>query len=297
MMYQCNAIVRRRKVAVVVVVVVMLLPLPPLVAMVMQLLLLRLLLLMMLPSLRLVVVVVVVVVKMAVVAAATNNRNGYKSGYKQQKIAKDAAKSNPVLLKRVIRFLTTPIPKSMGIIGCTLRRSSSKCMHLFLQRANGEPMFLMSARKTLSGFTITSSQCHQDTSTKIASLKLLDFGTRCNLFETTGTERTQTGRIQFSKHNKGCRKTTLVIRDKKAIRGVREFENDPPRYVEGTGYCVDFSGRSAVTSVKNTVVNSGKQRIWLVGKTGPNQFNVDMAWPLSPVQAFAFGIAAVHTKC
>ena len=55
-----------------------------------------------------------------------------------------------------------------------------------------------------------------------------------------------------------------------------------------------------VRSVKNTIVHRDAKkkmtRIWLFGKTGENEFNVDMAWPISPVQGFAFALATLHSK-
>jgi len=64
-------------------------------------------------------------------------------------------------------------------------------------------------------------------------------------------------------------------------------------------YVLDLDARATMPSVKNTIVHGvrkDKHRIWLFGKTGENEFNVDMAWPLSPVQAFGFAIATLHSK-
>ena len=198
-------------------------------------------------------------------------------------------KSTAFCIKNIPKFLTNPIRKSVGTLSWTMRRVK-KSVELYLTSGDGKSVFLMSAQRTLSGFTMKS--VNKD---EIARLKIEEFGTLYSLSDST-RDKEYVGHVQFAKTKEGCRRTMLVIPDDEDIDAVQAFENVTPKYnKQGKGYFLDL-GQFAITSVKNTVVKSGRKTIWSVVKVAPDEFKLNMAGPLSPMQAFGFGVAALHMK-
>jgi len=230
--------------------------------------------------------------------------------------------------------LLNPIPKSQGIVKCKLRRSKKhREMTLFMQTEKDRFIFMMSARKRRipgpARFIISSRtlEFHKDASSRIGRLEGDLFKEKYNLFEAPAPSKPklQLGCIFFEVSEDCPRRSTLIIpelddsgRRKKwqakhkkqtlfesyaksrKIMDMRTFNNTLPHYdPQIDRYVLDLDARATMPSVKNTIVHGvrkDKHRIWLFGKTGENEFNVDMAWPLSPVQAFGFAIATLHSK-
>ena len=200
-------------------------------------------------------------------------------------------KSTAFCIKNIPKFLTNPIRKSVGTLSWTMRRAR-KSIELYLTSGDGKSVFLMSAQRTLSGFTMKSVNKNE-----IARLKIEEFGTMYSLSDST-RDKEYVGHVQFAKTKEGCRRTMLVIPDddEDDIDAVHTFENVAPKYnKQGKRYVLDL-GQFAVTSVKNTVVKRGRKTIWSVAKMAPDEFKLNMAGPLSPMQAFGFGVAALHMK-
>jgi len=87
----------------------------------------------------------------------------------------------------------------------------------------------------------------------------------------------------------------------KNIMDMQVYNNTLPHYDPKIDrFVLDLNCRATKASVKNTIVhreeNKNRRCLWLFGKTGENEFNIDMAWPLSPIQGFAFAIATLHSK-
>ena len=200
-------------------------------------------------------------------------------------------KSTAFCIKNIPKFLTNPIRKSVGTLSWTMRRVK-KSIELYLTSGDGKSVFLMSAQRTLSGFTMKSVNKNE-----IARLKIEEFGTMYSLSDST-RDKEYVGHVQFAKTKEGCRRTMLVLPDddEDDIDAVQKFENVAPKYNKQGKRFVLPLGQFAVTSVKNTVVKSGRKTIWSVVKVAPDEFKLNMASPLSPMQAFGFGIAALHMK-
>ena len=177
----------------------------------------------------------------------------------------------------------------MGTLSWTMRRVK-KSIELYLTCGDGSSVFLMSAQRTLSGFTMKS--VNKD---EIARLKIEEFGTMYCLSDST-RDKDYVGHVQFAKTKEGFRRTMLVLPDDEDIDAVQKFENVAPRYNKQGKQFVLPLGQFAVTSVKNTVVKRGHKTIWSVAKMAPDEFKLNMASPLSPMQAFGFGVAALHMK-
>ena len=204
-------------------------------------------------------------------------------------------KSTAFRIKNVSKFLTNPIRKPVSTCSWTMRRGR-KSIDLYLNSGDGKSVFLMSAQRTLSGFTMKS--INKD---EIARLTIKRFGTMYSLSDST-RDKEYAGHIQFFKTmegvNKGCRETMLVLPDddEDDTDAVQTFENVAPKYnKESKGFVLPL-GQFAVISVKNTVVKRGRKTIWSVVKMAPDEFKLNMAGPLSPMQAFGFGVAALHMK-
>ena len=195
-------------------------------------------------------------------------------------------KSTAFFIKNIPKFFTNSIRKSMGTLSWTMRRAR-KSIELYLTSGDGKSVFLMSAQRTLSGFTMKS--VNKD---EIARLKIKEFGTMYCLSDSTRDKEY----VGFAKTKEGCRRTMLVLPDDEDIDAVQKFENVAPRYNKQGKRFVLPLGQFAVTSVKNTVVKSGRKTIWSVAKMAPDEFKLNMASPLSPMQAFGFGVAALHMK-
>ena len=193
------------------------------------------------------------------------------------------------------------IPEALGSLQCKIFRSNSACtkVKLFIQSASGESVLRMSARKNISGFTISKRLPNRGGRTKkttIASLKSQQFRTKYTIFKSYGTHQS-VGQIHLSTSRSGSRKSAVIIPEKNKFRCWKKFDSVTPRYCSTKK--LDFGGRHCdnkpiVTSVKNTLIRSNGRSICSIAKVGQNEFNLNMAWPLSPLQAFAFGIASLN---
>lgn len=231
--------------------------------------------------------------------------------------------------------LLNPIPKSKGILQCKLRRSKKHNeLSLYLQSGKDRFIFLMSARKRRipgpARFIISSRtiEFQKDASSHIGKLEGDLFREKYNLFEAPlpSKPKLQLGCIFFEVSEDCPRKSTLLIPEldesgkpqkwqakqkkqtlfesyakSRKIMDMRTYNNTLPHYdPQIDRYVLDLNARATMPSVKNTIVHGfrgrDKQLVWLFGKTGENEFNVDMAWPFSPVQAFGFAIATLHSK-
>ena len=76
--------------------------------------------------------------------------------------------------------------------------------------------------------------------------------------------------------------------------------NKPPRWNESVGaYVLNFHGRVTMASVKNfQLVDPDEQGEVLLqfGRTDTHSFNMDLRWPLSPLQAFAITLSSFDSK-
>ena len=78
------------------------------------------------------------------------------------------------------------------------------------------------------------------------------------------------------------------------------FVNKNPGWNEEIkAYALNFNGRVTMASVKNfqLVDESDPEKIYLqFGRTGKDEFILDLQWPLSPLQAFAFALSSFDSK-
>ena len=76
--------------------------------------------------------------------------------------------------------------------------------------------------------------------------------------------------------------------------------NKPPLWNENVGaYVLNFYGRVTMASVKNfQLVDPEAQSTVLLqfGRTDKDSFNMDLRWPLSPMQAFAITLSSFDSK-
>lgn len=234
-----------------------------------------------------------------------------------------------------VKELLNPIPKSKGLVKCKLRRSrKQREVTIYVQTGKGRYQFLMSARKKRipgpARFTISSRtpEFYKDTHSHIGKLEADLFKEKYSIFEAPAPSKPklQLGAIFFEVSEDCPRKTTLLIPEvradgerrnwvarhkkdtlfemyanSKGIMDMKVFNNTLPHYDPKIDrFVLDLNCRATKASVKNTIVHreehKSKSCLWLFGKTGENEFNVDMSWPLSPIQAFAFAIATLHSK-
>jgi hypothetical protein len=231
--------------------------------------------------------------------------------------------------------LLNPIPKSKGIIRCKLRRSrKQKEVTIWFQTDKDRYEFLMSARKKrmpgAASFTISSRmpEFYKDVRSHIGRVQADLFKEKYAVYEAPSPSKPkmQLGAIFFEVSEDCPRKTTMLIpelgvggerknwvarhkRDtlfesyanSKNIMDMQVYNNTLPHYDPKIDrFVLDLNCRATKASVKNTIVhreeNKNRRCLWLFGKTGENEFNIDMAWPLSPIQGFAFAIATLHSK-
>lgn len=234
-----------------------------------------------------------------------------------------------------VQELLNPIPKNKGVIKCKLRRSrKQKEVTIYVQTDKDRYQFLMSARKKripgAASFTISSRtpEFYKDTRSHVGRVKADLFKEKYAVFEAPAPSKPklQLGAIFFEVSEDCPRKTTIIIpelgaggerknwlakhkRDtlfesyanSKNIMDMKVFNNTLPHYDPKIDrFVLDLNCRATKASVKNTIVHreesTTRRCLWLFGKTGENEFNVDMAWPLSPIQGFAFAIATLHSK-
>lgn len=73
------------------------------------------------------------------------------------------------------------------------------------------------------------------------------------------------------------------------------LRNKPPRWNEATQtHCLNFGGRVTMPSIKNfQLINEAEESTILMqfGRTGPDLFTLDVRYPLTPIEAFAFALS------
>ncbi|GBG32634.1 Tubby protein-like [Hondaea fermentalgiana] len=79
-----------------------------------------------------------------------------------------------------------------------------------------------------------------------------------------------------------------------------ELINKPPRWNDHVGaYVLNFNGRVTMASVKNFQLITAENEdevILTFGRCGTNLFSMDVAWPLSPFQAFCIAMSSASSK-
>jgi tubby-related protein 1 len=101
-----------------------------------------------------------------------------------------------------------------------------------------------------------------------------------------------------------CPKTddqTMLARDKDCRLGTDfvTMASKGPKFNAVTGkYSLNFNGRVKLASVKNVqLVLAGEEEVVMqFGKTGKHDFILDFQYPLTPMQAFAFGLTSLAYK-
>ena len=78
------------------------------------------------------------------------------------------------------------------------------------------------------------------------------------------------------------------------------LENTPPKWNEEVGaYVLNFHGRVTQSSVKNFQLcdhSDEQKQIMQFGRTGKDEFSLDVQWPMSPFQAFAVALSSFDSK-
>jgi tubby and related proteins len=267
-----------------------------------------------------------------------------KSGHKAQ-AKPEPEESQPLDLRDMRRFLTTPVPKECGIVKCCIRRNQSGMNKLFplysLYLSDGDA-FLMASRKRstskLSNYVITSSESDvsRDGTNFLGKLRKKNMvGTDFVVFDDgispddpdleseNKRVRQELGAVTYAPNfgnSRGPRKMQVAvpavddsgqpistrpidlltrIKDRQ-FKEVVYMINKPPRWNEDVGaYVLNFNGRVTMASVKNfqLVDPDAQERVILqFGRTDKNSFNMDLRWPLSPLQAFAITLSSFDGK-
>ncbi|KAL7510429.1 hypothetical protein ACHAXN_010623 [Cyclotella atomus] len=90
------------------------------------------------------------------------------------------------------------------------------------------------------------------------------------------------------------------FKDKDSQNNLVTFVNKNPSWNEEIkAYALNFNGRVTMESVKNfqLIDESDPEKIYLqFGRTGKDEFILDLQWPLSPLQAFAFALSSFDSK-
>ena len=95
--------------------------------------------------------------------------------------------------------------------------------------------------------------------------------------------------------------TCFKNKDKKNIEKLVCLENRPPSWNEEVGaYVLNFNGRVSMASVKNFQLveeadHDGNVTLQF-GRTGKDEFSLDVQWPMSPFQAFALALSSCDSK-
>ena len=76
------------------------------------------------------------------------------------------------------------------------------------------------------------------------------------------------------------------------------LENKPPSWNNEAGaYVLNFNGRVTMASVKNfQLCTHDEQHIMQFGRTGNDEFSLDVQWPMSLFQAFAVSLSSFDSK-
>ena len=76
------------------------------------------------------------------------------------------------------------------------------------------------------------------------------------------------------------------------------LENKPPSWNNEAGaYVLNFNGRVTMASVKNfQLCTHDEQHIMQFGRTGNDEFSLDVQWPMSLLQAFAVSLSSFDSK-
>lgn len=107
------------------------------------------------------------------------------------------------------------------------------------------------------------------------------------------------GQIEFGLNWQQNRSTKITFAepDSPYDSDATTYENVTPRYENGK-WLLDLGiggDQRGLASIKTTTIkNSTGDVIWTLYKKSKQEFGVHMGSPLSPAQAFAFAIAAVH---
>lgn len=82
--------------------------------------------------------------------------------------------------------------------------------------------------------------------------------------------------------------------------GVMQGKNKLPKYDEERNcYTMDFGGRVTMASVKNFQIvldNDNNNVVLQFGRAGKDLFNMDVRWPMTPLQAFAICLTSLDSK-
>ena len=94
--------------------------------------------------------------------------------------------------------------------------------------------------------------------------------------------------------------TCLKDKESPQNKNLISFVNKPPTWNETVkNYVFNFNGRKTLASVKNfqLIDESDPEKIFLqFGRIGKEEFALDLQWPLSPFQAFAFALSSFDSK-
>jgi tubby-related protein 1 len=93
------------------------------------------------------------------------------------------------------------------------------------------------------------------------------------------------------------------IKDKNFSSNSKELSyyiNKPPKWNESIGgYVLNFHGRVTIASVKNFQLVSPEDHSKVVlqfGKTGKDDFTMDIQYPITPLQAFGIVLSSFDSK-
>jgi tubby-related protein 1 len=252
-------------------------------------------------------------------------------------------KLEPLNLKDIRKFLTTPVPKGAGVVKCCIRRNKGGMNKLFpmysLYLTDGD-LFLLASRKRpnnrLSNYLITASEndLSREGSGFLGKLRKKNMiGTEFVTYD-DGTSPEDGGRgssarkelcaVTYAPNMMGSRgprkmqvavpgvdpvsNEPLVDGDMDLLQCIKDRKftdctymiNKPPLWNENVGaYVLNFYGRVTMASVKNfQLVDPEDQSTVLLqfGRTDKDSFNMDLRWPLSPMQAFAITLSSFDSK-
>lgn len=83
-------------------------------------------------------------------------------------------------------------------------------------------------------------------------------------------------------------------------KDLRYLINKPPRWNDQVGaYVLNFNGRVTMASVKNFQLVEPEDQNHLIlqfGRVGKDEFNMDVQWPMSILQAFAITLSSFDSK-
>ncbi len=247
--------------------------------------------------------------------------------------------------ERLYKFLTRPLPKELGTIHCTIRRSlvgmhmNYNVYELYLETddgkigpqllvANKHKTFTMDSYFNLSIGTINS----REMGSTISSLIVNTMGTNWVLHNEVKAHRGPPKDLcvisYISNIGKGPRKMQVALpafKDEakgqlvewphggstkkssmlKALNALdfadlQPLINKPPTWSKKhNAWTLNFHGRVTRPSVKNFQLCKPSDHDHIVlqhGRVGADTFTMDMAYPCSPIAAFAICISSLHAK-